>query len=144
MDSSDDWMKRAAARLASAREDPHTAWVLDLLDWISIPLLIVLLLPYLLLIWKFRSPWVGIFPAWMGLLAWYVWGCFISPYLAMKWTGDRRVWSAFPEGPAVIAIAFVGWLPATILSLMTWMVNICWRKLSQPSKKNQGEPLGPP
>jgi hypothetical protein len=74
-DPEDDWIQRGAAKLAEAREDPHTAWVLDWLNWTSIPLLIVLLLPCFLIIWKFRNPWVGIFPAWMGLLAWYVWLC---------------------------------------------------------------------
>ena len=105
------------------REDPHTDWILDLFNWTSLPLLLIGLTPCLFKVWRTDRIRSGIMPIWFVLILWYIWECVIAPYLAMRWTRDRRIWSYFPEGPAVVAITFVGWLPACFLSSLTWIMR---------------------
>lgn len=113
------------------REDPHTDWILNLFDWTSLPLLLIGLTPSLLRVWKTGRIRSGIMPIWFVMILWYIWGCFFAPFLAMRWTGDRRVWSYFPEGPAVVAITFVGWLPALFLSSLTLIVRWIYFRISR-------------
>ena len=105
------------------RENPHTDSILSLVNWASLILLVLGLAPCLIRVWKTNRIGSGIIPIWFILILWYIWACFIAPDLAQKWTGERRVWYFFPEGPAVVAIAFGGWAPALLLSSLTWIIK---------------------
>ena len=118
-----DFLQQRAETIRLLRENPHTDWVLDLFDWTNLPLLLIGLVPCLLRVWKKNRIRSGILPIWFILTLWGLWSCWASPYLAMLWTGERRVWTYFPEGPAVPAITFMGWLPALLLSSLTWIIK---------------------
>ncbi len=118
-----DFLQQRAETIRQLRENPHTDWVLDLFDWTNLPLLLIGLAPCLLRVWNKNRIRSGIIPIWLVLTLWGLWSCWASPYLAMLWTGERRVWSYFPEGPASFAIAFMGWLPALLLSSLTWIIR---------------------
>jgi hypothetical protein len=118
-----DFLQQRAETIRLLRENPHTDWVLDLFDWTNLPLLLIGLVPCLLQVWKKNRIRSGILPIWFILTLWGLWSCWASPYLAMLWTGERRVWTYFPEGPAVPAITFMGWLPALLLSSLTWIIK---------------------
>jgi hypothetical protein len=118
-----DFLQQRAETIRQLRENPHTEWVLDLFDWTNLPLLLIGLVPCLVRVWKKNRIRSGILTIWFVFILWYIWGCVIAPYIAVKWTGDRRVWFYFPEGPAVPAIAFGGWLPAILLSSLTWLAR---------------------
>lgn len=135
--SEEEVLEHRAEMVRLLREDPHTIWILDLFDWTSLPLLLIGLIPCLLRVWKTGRIRSGVLPVWFVLILWYVWACVIAPYLAMRWTGDRRVWYYFPEGPAVVAITLMGWLPASFLSSLTWVVRWLYFRIIRVSIDNR-------
>lgn len=109
------------------RADSHTAWLLDVFNWISLLLLLLCLTPCVLRVWRTAQVSKGFYLGWAGLVAWFIWEATLSPLVAEWWTGNEDIALAFPsswrnDGP-YFSVMLTAFLPSIILCSLILLVR---------------------
>lgn len=78
--------------------------------------------------------WTPFFRMWLYLFTWAVLFSMIVPAFVAWGFHDKRAWLYFPEGPACMAMLFLGWLYPLVLCGITLGIRQIWiRWRSRPN-----------
>lgn len=96
------------------------------------PLFLAGALPFIR-VFKGGRLWPWFMVCWVSLVAWMFVFCLVIPMLASTFDPElgREIATRWvPEGPAVVAMIFMGWFPAAILVWCALLVRLFARRIS--------------
>ena len=70
--------------------------------------------------------WPPFFRMWIYLIVWSILFSFVVPGLVEWAFHDEHVWAYFIEGPAIVAMFFMGWVYPLILCGITLGIRALW------------------
>ena len=102
-------------------------WRLELISLaFQIPTMAIALALPILRIVKKGVFWSSFLLMWLYLTLWALINTTLFPPFAVWMSGDKKAWEYFPEGPAVMAVVFTGWINCFLLCGLAWAIRMAW------------------